>query len=1050
MIKIDQIKCAFFYFFLLVSTAVCAQVDSVLYALGHSAYDRDLVDSAMIYYEELYRSNDYSWKLMAAGSLIKTKIFLGQRKGIDSLINEAESGIYNEASVESQCRYDLQKSFYYLKTSRIRKAIQHGLRTLNKVNNNDLDQLLVGQVNQMISESYQGFGQADSSVIFIERAYAIYEKKLDSTDLRLNQFQNAMASTYFHANRLELAEEYYMKAIQGAKVNAGPMSSTLSLPLGNLANIYSARGEHKEAVGVVEDALKINSFHKDELSAAFNYRSLGIEYYYLGDYGRALEYLNLSLDIRKRLLSPNHQYIGSTHQVLGHVFAQAGFYNKAFYHYKLSHDNEVINYGFDNVYTGYGLENLALMQQSTSKSDSALLLIKQANQIFTKYLEDDDSNLASNFYSYSSILNDLGNYKEAELKINRALSIDRNVQPDTTIQSADIYTLAGVIQGNMNQWKKGQDYFNVAIDLVQGNSEFILSQTTASVLDTYISFLFSKYEQSADTSILDELERMTNEYLNVAEEIRRKSSDPFTKSAVSHINSKVYKRHIEKYIKLYDSSKNNKYLKTIFRFSELGKASIIRDLLDIKVEQYAGVPDSILSRENELKSDVMAHYLAVQAAPKSDSARLELLKVHKALDKFTNAMAADYPDYYDLKYNSDVIGLAEVMSKRKDKDFVTYMSDDEDYYAMVMTADASEVFRLGAIRAIDSLVSTWLIAVQRLNAEGSRVCAEQLYAYIWKPFHAALSSDQIVVVPDGRLNYVSFEALQDEESHKPLIYEKNISYALSLTTFFHEGKTNERSVDVLSVAPGFSDEIKTDYKNAADSFAQIDEQYLRTVRQPWSLALAEKLDDLIQGDALLGHEATEASVKSKIQDIGVIHLATHAILSPYDPFNSKFILAKGIENQLEDGYLHAHEIFGLKLNAELAILGACQSGLGQLRAGEGMMSLAYSMAYAGCPSTTMTLWSVDEKTNTMILEDFILNLAHGMSKSESLRQAKLNYLATASDLESSPYYWAGTVLKGQDGFVSVRKRSYTKWIGLLLGLILFSASLLHFFKKKSK
>jgi CHAT domain-containing protein len=173
-------------------------------------------------------------------------------------------------------------------------------------------------------------------------------------------------------------------------------------------------------------------------------------------------------------------------------------------------------------------------------------------------------------------------------------------------------------------------------------------------------------------------------------------------------------------------------------------------------------------------------------------------------------------------------------------------------------------------------------------------------------------------------------------------------------------------------------------------------------------------------------------VKANIHEGQVLYFGTHAIADPTDPLRSKLVLAKEVGEQREDGYLHAYELFGLPLQAELAVLNACESGVGNLQKGEGMISLAYSMHYAGCPSTVLSLWKVDEKINTGITAQFLDYLQQGVSSSEALRQAKLDYLNSADARGQHPFYWGGMVLLGKDNPVALAAQPRRAWA--LLGV----------------
>jgi CHAT domain-containing protein len=131
------------------------------------------------------------------------------------------------------------------------------------------------------------------------------------------------------------------------------------------------------------------------------------------------------------------------------------------------------------------------------------------------------------------------------------------------------------------------------------------------------------------------------------------------------------------------------------------------------------------------------------------------------------------------------------------------------------------------------------------------------------------------------------------------------------------------------------------------------------------------------------------------------------------PMYSRLVLSKdsaGADAE-GDGYLHAYEIYELDLRAQLAVLTACETGTGK-DDGEGVRSLGYGFAYAGCPSLVTSLWSIDEQISSAIIKRFYELLADGLPKHLAMRQAKLDHLASVEGELALPYYWAGLVLVG--------------------------------------
>ena len=156
------------------------------------------------------------------------------------------------------------------------------------------------------------------------------------------------------------------------------------------------------------------------------------------------------------------------------------------------------------------------------------------------------------------------------------------------------------------------------------------------------------------------------------------------------------------------------------------------------------------------------------------------------------------------------------------------------------------------------------------------------------------------------------------------------------------------------------------------------------------------------------------------------------------------------KDTIEDGMLNAYELFGMDLNAGLAVLSACNTGTGKLMKGEGMMNLARGFIYAGVPGIVMTMWSVDDQSSAEIVESFYKYLDKGLSKDEALRQAKLDLLAQGDPLKSYPYYWAAYVTIGDYSPMKFVKPIWMTVYFSMLGLLSFAMILIQLlFIKKS-
>ena len=157
--------------------------------------------------------------------------------------------------------------------------------------------------------------------------------------------------------------------------------------------------------------------------------------------------------------------------------------------------------------------------------------------------------------------------------------------------------------------------------------------------------------------------------------------------------------------------------------------------------------------------------------------------------------------------------------------------------------------------------------------------------------------------------------------------------------------------------------------------------------------------------------ATESQFKLAAPESDIIHLATHAIVDDRDPLNSRLLFTIS-EDTIDDGDLYVWELYNMQIDAQMAVLSACNTGFGKLERGEGVMSLGRAFAYAGCPSIIMSLWPAQDEATADIMELFYEGIADGLPKDQALAGAKRAYLDRADDLFSHPFYWAGFIAQG--------------------------------------
>jgi CHAT domain-containing protein len=168
---------------------------------------------------------------------------------------------------------------------------------------------------------------------------------------------------------------------------------------------------------------------------------------------------------------------------------------------------------------------------------------------------------------------------------------------------------------------------------------------------------------------------------------------------------------------------------------------------------------------------------------------------------------------------------------------------------------------------------------------------------------------------------------------------------------------------------------------------------------------AQAIAPLLKTKAITGSQATESAIAQKMTQARFIHLATHGLLDDNRGLGSAIALTPGGK---DDGLLTAEEILDMKINADLVVLSACDTGRGRIT-GDGVIGLSRSLISAGVPSVMVSLWAVDDGSTAFLMTEFYQNLQQGLDKATALRKAML----TAKDKYSNPLQWSAFTLIGE-------------------------------------
>jgi CHAT domain-containing protein len=473
------------------------------------------------------------------------------------------------------------------------------------------------------------------------------------------------------------------------------------------------------------------------------------------------------------------------------------------------------------------------------------------------------------------------------------------------------------------------------------------------------------------------------------------------------------------------SNTSDTLLSIAFQYFERSKSRSLADALAEK-EHSAQISnnDSLFQAHAELKRQLFTVQDAINNELNSSRDPAKLKSLHTkivALDQniqsYKFAIEQKFPGYFNVKYGGETIPLNSLQGilRNKGQVLLEYFWGNETVYGLGVNGAEVVFKRIGSADSIKAIVEKLRL---HLDDEGANIGTEafenftghsfQLYQLLVSPFQAIVrSSSRLLVIPDGPISQIPFEVLIEEipssmqvnyRSLKYLIQSFTIGYSYSSNMFLHKNN-NQRDDPPSMLAIGFT---------GAEPFRNADSKLEVIAGVEEELKSLEK--HFNSGKFLTGNEATETNFKILAPEFDILHLAIHGVGDMNRKFSAKLSFRK--YNNEDDGELHAYELYGLKLKALMAVLSACESGVGKDYKGEGMISMASAFIYSGCENILMSLWKVNDQISTTVMDNFYLHLLSGSSIDEALRKAKTNYIETADELTADPKVWAPFIAYG--------------------------------------
>lgn len=971
-------------------------------------------------------------------------------------------------------------------------ALSIQLDVLNQRKNlRDCDNFDFAMSNRTLGRIYGTLGENKKALEHSLRADSIFEisnhEKAFSTKIKN---LGLIAIGYYREGQLRKAISYFNKSIDEDHKLNGEITLHQANMCTNVGVLYSQVGEYGKALESFDKALGflVGKYGERHIKVGPLYNNMGIMHGALGNIEEAHENYLKTLEINLRQENKNHNSIALAYNNLGTIYKRWGDFEKALIYFEKSKESfqKIYDDPTHEKYFDY-YASIASLARDRGELQKSKELAQKSLDLKTQKLGKYHFRTARDYLYLGTANADLKNYNEAIKYYDECLEVYKLEGITSGTHLGELYQSKAEMFLKQKNYSKAIENYNLSKDNYFINDTLVfpgVATIYAKLANTQIqndqpdiakehinkackylnlNFADSSYSSLALNYPFDALESLMSyenyfqyQYDNVNSEyadslifIHQKIIS-FHELIIRNFNDPVSKR---KFIANARVSFGNA-IEDYISFGQIDRAFELSDQLKytllnqaIKKETLAksyNLPDSIIKREAQLQADYNKLKVTIENYNLADNNNDEYIGLQ---NKYVNTrieienlfltIKENYPTYWQSQYEFRSIPINKIQNNLSDNQTLIefFIQDEETAYVFVINKNDINAYQIKSWNKIETAIHQYIDALKtnKKNAD-FQVINNLLYQSLLKPIKDELKF-KLILIPDGILSCLPFESIKGKE--RLILEDHAIAYQYSSSLWFDmEERANDPNKKLLAVAPKFKNFVTEDSSAHTGS---------RTYYSPllYNTEEVEQVANIWGGDVLPSTNCDLNSFISIASEYEIIHLATHGKAD--DKKGDYCYLVFGNEQDSIKQKMYVNDIYSLDLNSEMVVLSACETGIGEIDKGEGIMSLARGFAFAGSKSIIPTLWSINDKSSSTIMINFFSNLKIGMPKDEALRDAKLNYIQQNDDVTA--FYWAPFIAIGDmspinTGFIS---SSFTYPITLLfLSFVLFL-----FFKSKS-
>ena len=826
---------------------------------------------------------------------------------------------------------------------------------------------------------------------------------------------NNLGALYHAIGRYEDAEKFYRKSLEIKKELFGEKHIDVTRSLSNLGAVINLKGDYNAAEKILKKNLQIvkelfGIKHRDYAMGLIN---LALHYRDFGRYEEAAELLRQSVDIFKE--SNNLKDLNYAKSIfnLAEVVMLLGDNQLAEKYYKESLQMRLAAFGNKHLEYATALYGYAGFNYKIGNFTTAETLLKECLEIRKEVLGEKNMPYSDALATYSQVKLAQGQNDEALRLLAETASMRLELFGENhikNIESLDIYTHLHWKNNDLTKsYKSSEKIIGMADKQIQSNFQHLSEKQKELFFNEKLKEYFEKF-----SGISVEIPNTNTASLY--------NSQLLTKAILMQASQKVKARILSS----GDTALIQKYGDWIVLKNQLAKAGdMSKDELkakNINFDSLLNIAENI-EKEISLQSEAFASltnkkrvtWQNIQKALKKDEAAIEIVRINKfgvqkiVTDSSDVEKAPNFPQYL-------VYGLTDTV-----------------YYAALIVKKKSKQPELVLLKNGNDLEKKFV------NYQKNAILYKRedaiSYNEFWKPIAEKLKGiKKVYFSPDGVYNQISINTLQNPETKKYVLDEVELHLVTNTKDILAFGKSENKSfkADLLgypiydlqteNADESRKRELEADTTRAFANFQKVN-------LLPGTKKEVEDISKILKSknyqlEVLTEKNATEENIK-QVKSPKILHLSTHGFFIDSKEKNEKInpmlrsgLLLTGVSDytraeikpDTEDGVLTALEAANLDLDeTDLVVLSACETGLGDVKAGEGVYGLQRAFKVAGAKTIVMSMWKVDDAVTQKLMTTFYQKFAEYDNARKAFKEAQ----SEIKKQYPEPYFWGAFVMTGE-------------------------------------